>query len=231
VAVRLENIMTLRCVIAASLFLAGALAPADDHKLETITRGPEGLSPAIAKLVDANGHRISGPDGPMIEIWLLKSVQVKSGFKPTFTQMYPFSPGQLIGAMRINKGVEYSDFKGQQMAAGTYTLRYGLQPQDGNHVGTSETYDFLLALPAKGDTRTATIKNFQELAEISAKAAGSTHPAIFSLLDPEEVEGKAKLEQDGFTEHWVLNFAGKARADQKAVTLKVRLVVVGQSEG
>lgn len=230
-AVRLENVMILRCAIAASFFLTGTLALTEDHQLETVTKGPEGLSPAIAKLVDARGHRISGPDGPMIEIWLLKSVQIKAGFKPTFTQMYPFSPGQLIGAMRINKGVEYSDFKGQQMAAGTYTLRYGLQPQDGNHVGTSETYDFLLALPAKGDVKTATIKNFEELAEISAKAAGSTHPAIFSLLDPKEVNGKAKLEQDGFTEHWVLNFGGKAKSSRKAVELKVRLVVVGQSEG
>ncbi|MFP6765490.1 MAG: hypothetical protein VB858_17815 [Planctomycetaceae bacterium] len=223
--------MTLRCVIAASLFLTGSLARTDDHKLESIKQGPKGLSPAIAKLVDVNGHRISGPDGPVIEIWLLKNVQVKSGFKPSFTQMYPFAPGQLIGAMRITEGVEYSDFKGQQMAAGTYTLRYGLQPQDGNHVGTSETYDFLLALPARGDLKTTPIKSFDELAEISAKAAGSTHPAIFSLLDPEEVDGKAKLEQDGFTEHWVLNFAGKARSSQKAVDLKVRLVVVGQSEG
>lgn len=222
--------MSLRCLLTASLVLVTCLAQADEHKLSTVKKGPEGLSAEIAKLLDNNGFKISGPDGTLVEIWLLKDVPVQEKFKPTFTKQYPFQPGQLLGAMRISQGIEYTDFRGQEMAPGVYTLRYGLQPMDGNHVGTSETYDFALALPAKSDKKTDAIKDFQELAEISAKAAGSAHPAIFSLLDPAEVEKDAVLEENDF-EHWVLSFTGKGKAKEKNVDLKVKLVVVGQSEG
>jgi hypothetical protein len=233
---RLEKLMTLcrfvsRSLLAASLILAVSFVQADDHKLSAVKKGPEGLSPAIAKLLDPSGHQISGPDGPVVELWLLKGIELKEKFKPSSLQQYPLNPGQLLGAMRISKGADYTDFRGQQMKPGTYTMRYGLQPQDGNHVGTSETYDFMLALPAKTDVKTTPIKTFEELAEISAKAAGSTHPAIFSLLDPETASKEAKLTQDDFTEHWILSLASKAKAKDKAVDLKIRLVVVGESEG
>ena len=223
--------MTFRSLIATALILAPAFATAGDHKLKSVAKAPEGLAPVIAKLVDPAGHQIVGPDGAVIEIWLLKSVPVKPGFKPNFTQFYPFQPGQLLGAMRIPKGTEYTDFKGQQMQPGTYTLRYGLQPMDGNHVGTSETYDFILALPAKADTKTDAIEDFYELSEISAKSAGSTHPAILSLLDPAKVAKEPKLEEDSFTEHWILSFTAQGDAKGKKAELKVRLVVVGQFEG
>ena len=221
---------TLRCLLSVSLLLGASLAVADDHELESVDKAPKGLSPGIAKLLDPAGYQITGDDDPLVEMWLLKSLSVKPKFKPNFTQMYPFTPGQLVGAIRVAEDVEYADFRGQAIKAGVYTLRYGLQPMDGNHVGTSETYDFLLALPAKFDQKPDTIEGFEELSEHSAKAAGSTHPAIFSLLDPSEVK-KKKLEHDDFTEHWILSVIGKGKADDKDVDVKVRLVVVGQSEG
>ena len=219
-------------VFAACLLTSVAAVRADDeHELETIDELPKGLSPAIEKLVNPEGFRVVGEDGPVADVWLLKDLAVEPGFKSSLSKLYAFKPGQLIGALRIADGVEYTDFKGQEMKAGTYTLRYGLQPMDGNHVGTSETSDFLLALPAAIDTKVDAIATKEELSEESAKAAGSTHPAIFSLVDPKRASRKAKLEFDDFTEHWILSFTGVAKEDEKSVKLKVRLVVVGQSEG
>lgn len=227
--------MTIRILLAAALLVSGfstfSANAADEHTLKPVKEGPKGLSPDIEKLLDPVGHQIHGADGAVVELWLLKSLPVKAGFKPNFTQFYPFTPGQLLGALRVPKGAEYMDFRGQQISAGTYTLRYGLQPMDGNHVGTSETYDFILALPAKIDQKPATIEDFYKLAEQSGKAAGSTHPAIFSLLDPAEASKEPKLEQDGFTDHWILNFSGKGDAKGEKSDVKVRLVVVGQFEG
>ena len=222
--------MILRCLLSVSISLGASLVFADDHELKTVDEAPKGLSPAIEKLLDPAGFQIAGDDGAVVELWLLKSVAVKPKFKSSFSQMYPFMPGQLLGAIRVGDDVEYTDFRGQAMKTGTYTLRYGLQPMDGNHVGTSETSDFLLALPAKIDTKSDAIGSFDELAELSAKSAGSTHPAIFSLLDPKKVKKKPKLEQDDFSEHWILSLVGKGKEKDKDVDLKVRLVVVGQSE-
>lgn len=227
--------MTIRILLATTLlvsaFSTNAAFSADEHHLKKTSTPPKGLSPEIDKLLDPAGHQITGENGALVELWLLKSLPVKPGFKPNFTQFYPFTPGQLLGALHVPKGAEYMDFRGQQISSGTYTLRYGLQPMDGNHVGTSETYDFILALPAKIDTSPETIKDFYKLAEHSGKAAGSTHPAIFSLLDPAEASKEAKLEQDSFTDHWILNFTGKGVAKDVKSDVKMRLVVVGQFEG
>ena len=225
--------MTIRILLTAALLVvsgfAGAVS-ADDHKLKAVKEVPAGLSSEIEKLINAAGHQIHGADGAVVELWLLKSLPIKSNFKSGAAQLYPFTPGQLLGAMRVPKGAQYTDFRGQEIASGTYTLRYGLQPEDGNHLGTSDTADFILALPAKIDTKPATIEDFYELSERSGKAAGSTHPAIFSLLDPAKAGKESKLDEDKSADDWVLTFTAKGNANGKAMEVKIRLVVVGESE-
>ena len=221
----------IRCALFFTLALSVSAVRADDHTLNAAKTVPQGLSPAIAKLLAAEGFQVAAKKGAVVEIWLLKEVALKPDFKPGFTQMYPFASGQLLGALVVPEGAKFTDFRGQAMSPGTYTLRYGLQPMDGNHVGTSQTFDFMLALPAKGDVGTEPIKTFAELAKISAKAAGSAHPAIFSLLDPKAAEEKPKLVHDRPTDHWILSFAAKGKAADKSVDFKVRLVIVGQFEG
>ena len=223
-------LMTVRSFTLAAILLSSSLTLADDYDLEELKETPEGLAPAMAKLLDVEGFRITGEKGPVVDLWLVKGVEVKPNFSPTFSQAYPFTPGQLLGALRVPKGGEYHDFRGQTLKEGTYTLRYGLQPMDGNHVGSSETYDFILALPAKSDTKLEPISMAKELAGHSAKAAGATHPAIFSLLDPSDAGRRAKVEQDSKTKHWILGLRHKGTADGKSETVKIRLVVVGESE-
>ena len=105
-----------------------------------------------------------------------------------------------------------------------------MERRGSDHLGTSEIADFILALPAKIDTKPATIEDFDKLSEHSGKAAGSTHPAIFSLLDPAKADKETGLKQDGSSDHWVLNFTGKGIAKGKKSDVKVRLVVVGESD-
>ena len=226
--------MPVRLLLAATLLVATSLPTrteaADDHQLKSVKEGPTGLAPEIEKLLDPVGYQINGSDGPVVELWLLKTLSIKPAFKPGVSQLYPFVPGQLLGAMRVPKGAHYTDFRGQEITSGTYTLRYGLQPEDGNHLGTSDTADFILALPAKIDIKPDTIKDFYDLSERSGKAAGSTHPAIFSLLDPAKAGKDAKLDEDKSADDWVLTFTAKGNANGKAMEVKIRLVVVGESE-
>lgn len=223
--------MPLRAwAFVAVCLLANSFAAAADHKLEPVKGLPDALAPDVAKLISPQGHQIAGPKGAIVEVWFVDNVAVKDGFKPSLSQMYPFQAGQLVGAIRVAKGADFTDFRNQQIKPGVYTLRFGLQPSDGNHVGTSETADFLLALPAAADTKTDNISNFNALAKSSAKASGATHPAIFSLVDPKKAADTAKLEKQG-DDHWVLNAVLNGKAKDQAVPVKVRLIVIGHSEG
>ena len=85
--------------------------------------------------------------------------------------------------IRYPDGSKPNDFRGQALKPGTYTLRYGLQPDDGNHLGTTESgvRDFLVGCPPDKDTSPKRIEEIKDVFKMSASVAGGTHPAIFLL--------------------------------------------------
>ena len=225
--------MHVRPLFCLTLALAIGIGTAvrAEHKLEPVKQAPAGVSKDVAATLGETGQKVTGPDGAVATVWLAKSVEVKPNFKPSLSVKYPFMPGQLIGVIEVAEKSGMTDFRGQEIPAGTYTLRYGQQPQDGNHIGTSELADFLLALPAKGDTSAKPIAGFDELSEKSAKTAGSTHPAIFSLLPAEKGDKDASVTHDSNTEFVILNVTVNGKDQDKSVSVPMRVVVVGVSEG
>ncbi|MDB5384398.1 MAG: hypothetical protein JWM11_44, partial [Planctomycetaceae bacterium] len=156
----------------------GILSAAEAHKLEVFKGAPpKGLSEKIAAQLGENAYRVIGPKGPVCEIWLVKEMPVKDEFKTTLQVKYPLTPGQLLGAVHLPTSGAELDFRGQELPAGVYTLRYGQQPQDGNHLGTSDVSDFGLACSAELDQDPATIPGIKDLFKLSAKASGTAHPA------------------------------------------------------
>lgn len=207
--------------------LAGA-KPA--HTLKPLDKAPEGVSDVIAAAVDPNGYRVAGPDGPVCDIWLGNNLDVKPNFQPTLSIKYPFPQGVFLGVLRVPEGSEFTDFRGQELESGVYTLRYGQQPMDGNHIGTSELADFVLAIPAEDDKEPFPINFVQQLHTKSAAAAGTMHPAIFSLLPPEGVEKQANLQHDEEHEFWILNAAGTTESNAKKMPVVLRMVVIGETD-
>lgn len=195
---------------------------AQDYKLEKVSTLPEGLPAEVAQAISKEGHRVTGPQGPMIELWLAKEIAAKKDFKQTLNVKYPLQPGQFIGVLQVVPGTEFTDFRRQVIVPGLYTVRYGQQPQDGNHVGTSDFSDFLLALPAKDDTSTKPIGKVKDLQALSISASGTAHPAILQLLPPEEgAAAEPALKHDEAKEFWTVQLSGGTPA------VPFNLVVVG----
>lgn len=161
--------------------LTVATAQAQDKKVETFKGGPPAdvLSAEVAQALSEEGVKISEGSKTLAEFWFRKEIPAKAGFTATASVLYPFQPGELIGVVRFNSSHE--DFRAQQFRKGVYTLRYGQQPVDGNHVGTSDTLDFLLLLPAKKDTSPDKMDAFK-MGTLSTEVSGTTHPAILSML-------------------------------------------------
>ena len=55
--------------------------------------------------------------------------------------------GTLVGAVKIEK--DFRDIRGRVVKAGTFRIRYGIQPANGDHLGVSPYRDFLLFLPLR----------------------------------------------------------------------------------
>lgn len=215
----------LLALFAVSLLPLPLLAA--DHKIEKLDEPApkEGLAPEIAALLSHTGFKvIRGESRVVCEVWLCKEWPVKEA-KPTGDLLYPFQTGQVMGVARYpRKG---SDFRDQDIPSGLYTLRYGLQPVDGAHVGTSPTRDFLLLTPAEKDTSPDIIANFKTLSKASAQTTGTSHPAILSLQKLSDAKEPLAIRHQEEKDWWIVRFTGKTKAGEKSSDQAVELVMVG----
>ncbi len=209
-----------------SAFVAG-----EEYKLAPLDEAPADLSSEVAAQINPQGFRVSAGDKVTCDLWLVKEAKLKPKFKPTQQVKYPFMPGELVGAVRFPEVQDVNDFRGQKIAAGTYTLRYGQQPNDGNHLGTSEIRDFLLACPPKVDQTPARVEMVKELFKLSAEAAGTAHPAIFLLSPPREEPKAPAVVTDEEKKQVLVGVSVPAKEGEKTVQVQLLIVVVGKSEG
>ena len=185
------------------------------------------LSAEIAETLSPTGVKITEGEKTVAEFWFRKEWPIKPGFTPSASVLYPFNQGELIGVVRFGSSGE--DFRMQQFRKGVYTIRYGQQPVDGNHVGTSDTLDFLLLLPAKKDTGVANLDPFK-MVTLSTEVSGSTHPAILSMLAMTDAEAKLPaVAHDSNREFYSLQVSNPAKADGEAKPLKIEFVFDGHS--
>ncbi len=223
----------IRVVTCAFICLIGAAVcqAAEPYSIAPLKEAPTGLAPQILERLETTGYRISGKD-VVCDLWLVKEATLKAKFQSTEQVRYPFAPGSLLGAMRFPETAEPGDFRGQNIKPGTYTLRYGLQPNDGNHLGTSEVRDFALCCPPKEDMDPKPVTPMTALFKLSAKSAGTTHPTVFLLAPPPEAShGEPSVKMNEEKHQLVISVNANGKSGDKAVKFPLELVALGKSEG
>ena len=114
-----------------------------------------------------------------IELWWTRSLAVREGATtPAWSDVVE---GTIVGAMRL--GSAWSDIRGYTIRPGVYTLRFALQPQNGDHMGISPNREFLLPAPAADDTSAAPV-GYDGAVELAKKASRRAHPASISIDPP-----------------------------------------------
>jgi hypothetical protein len=112
-----------------------------------------------------------------LTFWWAKEIPLKAA-APAWSDV---PEGTLVGAVKIEK--DFRDTRGRVIKAGAYTLRYGIQPANGDHLGVSPFREFLLLSPAKQDADPAP-PSHDGLVDLSKQTIGGSHPAVWSLDPP-----------------------------------------------
>jgi len=133
--------------------------------------------------------------------------------------------GALVGAVRLNAA--HNEIRGRSIKAGVYTLRYALQPSDGNHLGASPHPEFLLLSPAAADTSAGPLGH-DGAVNVSKRTIGLSHPAIWSLDPPIASEMPLALHKNDAGMTAVIFELPVARDGKAAGTLRFGLVLVGE---
>jgi hypothetical protein len=197
-------------VIASSVALA---AP----KLETI--GPctdASVAEAVRAALSPQGYRVTFNDGSTVELWFRNQLSTLAvAAAKDSGGIYNLPESALVGVVRFAKPAR--DYRGQTVASGVYTLRYELQPNDGDHLGTAPTRDFVLAIPAAADTDPAASYKFEPLVELSRKTTQARHPSPWNLVSP-DAKAFPSVYDDGES-HIIL--AAKVKTDKGEMPLAI----------
>jgi hypothetical protein len=195
---------------------------------------PAAVAPEIRSILGDQGFRILDEQGKTYaEIWLRRAIpsSEKPG-GPKGAVQFPFlKEGELLGSLQFaNEGHDYRD---QSITKGVYTMRYGLQPVNGDHLGVSTYRDYSLLLPASKD-KSLVAPPRKQLEERSAESAGTSHPAVFIMLMAPAGASKtaASIIRDAEKDTWsvVLPLALEVKGQSESVVHPVRIVVDGAAQ-
>jgi len=165
--------------LALSLLVLIAVGPNFSAKVEKVDP-PEKLTSSIRKLLDEQALIIRHGDDVVMRIWFRGHIPVKATeeqFKNGLTYR-EIPEGTLVGVLEFP--AKFIDYRKQELPAGVYTLRFAIQPDIGDHTGTSPNPEFCLLCPASDDRVVEEIEK-KKLIELSSKVNEGRHPAVLLL--------------------------------------------------
>jgi hypothetical protein len=166
----------------------------------------------VKSALEQQGYRVTLSDGTVAnEVWFRKD-----------------GPGlnaaAMVGVITFPK--DGKDFRGQDVKAGSYTLRFAKIPEDGDHLGASPTPTFLLLIRPDEEAEPADDLTFKEVTKMSAKTSGTNHPSPMNLADTSAQKEFPAVATNGMG-HEVFFVKLKTKAGAE---VPIGLVVKGRTE-
>jgi hypothetical protein len=200
-------------------FLLAATALFAQYKAQPSGDPPaEAAAPLLATLNKAGTKIVADNGSTYVEVWLRSTMPSGPNTGESSVTLPTIPPGALLGVLRF--AAKGTDRRGQNIAPGVYTLRYGNYPVNGNHQGVAPQRDFFVLVPAALDKSADAMTDFDALIDLSRKASATPHPAVLSFwkADADDKPGLAKQgEKD-----WVLT--------TNLGDTKVSIILIGKVE-
>lgn len=147
---------------------------------------PEGVAAEITEVLQGKAVQLKDDDTPVIEIWLRNEVPLKEQPEEPRRALRSISQGTLIGVMAVHE--DRRDYRDDELAKGVYTMRFVLQPQDGDHLGTAIYPYFVALIPVEKDQTVKGISDYDAVTEASGEGTATEHPRVISLRPGEGSE-------------------------------------------
>lgn len=207
-----------RFILCLTLAVSAVFA---QYKSEPTGAPPSELASAIGQSLEQHGTKIVSSDGKVYcEVWFRTSLPAGPKSAEESVTLPTIPHGTLLGAIRFP--AQAADRRGQSIKPGVYTLRYSLQPLNGDHLGVSPQRDFLVMVPAADDKDMNATPAFDALMAMSRKASGTPHPAVLSMWSTSSGDSAPNFAKQGDID-WVLN--------TKIGTTPVSVILIGQVQG
>lgn len=161
---------------------------------------PTELAASIRDALSPESLQLTSAEGPVIELWLRKDVPLERKPQDPEDALRAIQEGTLLGVVRFT--TDRRDFRDDRIAAGLYTMRFVLQPQDGDHMGTAPNPYFVLLTAADADTGLDAPKGHDEVVKLAQQ--NLKHPRSLNLRPAEDTDGQFPRTGEGFDDTRIL---------------------------
>lgn len=185
---------------------------------------PKVIAPELAKVLGAS-YKVTGTDGKEIaNLWIRDAIPVTGMDEPPLYSA--MEEGTFVGVLEI-KSDDMTDFRDQKLSPGIFTMRLGIQPSDGNHMGVAPFPEFLCLSPAEQDKTLAPIAH-EDLMKLSKEVAGTGHPTVI-FMQPffEKPSETFPHVNENESANIVVNVMAKGEREGKAVDFPIGIIIVG----
>ena len=176
------------------------------------------LAPKVMQLLDG--------DKPVFEFWLVKKLPLSAKPASAGKALDGLKTATLLGAVHVP--ADRRDYRDDELHAGVYSMRFVLQPQDGNHLGTAEYNYFAALVPAKLDPKPDGITDYKALVQASSKETATEHPVILSLRPASSEAGESPKLNAPAPEHKSLRVKIPAQAGEEKTSVTFEIVYEGK---
>ncbi|GEM_PF-507356 len=183
----MRNILYLAFVLF--LLPVSALQAGDLTLKVTEKTPPKEISPALQQELQPKAIQLLNGDQPAFEFWFVKEVGLKSAPASPDKALNAIKEMAFLGAVAVSTEGR-RDYKDNEIPTGVYTMRFGLQPQDGDHLGTADFSTFAILVSAKYDSKPDAFANFKALTKASSKDTSTEHPIILNLRPTSTTDAK-----------------------------------------
>jgi hypothetical protein len=228
---RFPTLIAVTLTVCGSLWNSALVWAADAGKLAVATdKPPDEVAEPIRAVLDGKVLRIAASDKPFFEFWLRKELPLAQKPEAGQLDIGTIPEGTILGILKVS--AERRDFRNEEIPPGVYTLRFGVQPEDGNHLGVAPTRTFALLIPAKADTKLDPIDH-KDLMKVAAKINAVKHPSNLNLQSAPDQSGQfprlAEL-NDGQHKVVLLQFPAHLESSGEKTTLTFALVYEGTGQ-
>lgn len=223
---------TVLAGLVSALIAVMPVAKAADLSAKAIEKSspPQELDESIRKLLQERSVQIVDGSKTVYEFWFVREVPATAKPASAAKALDTLKQTTLLGAVAVSKSAR--DYRDDDVAAGIYTLRFSLQPQDGNHLGTAEFPYFAVLIPAKIDSKAGGIKDYKAMVKASSKETSTDHPVIFSLFPKSGSDAPAAKLNQPAPEHksFSIRIPAKLTGSEDKAEIAFELIVEGKGK-
>jgi hypothetical protein len=218
--------MNLRALVSFCVLISTGPAVAEFLVRCSEKTPPAELGSSIRESLQHKSVQVMDGGQPVYEFWLRKELPLKSVPGSPAKALESVPEATLFGAVMVHG--KRRDYRDDEINPGVYTLRFGLQPEDGDHLGTAPFPFFLVMIPAKSDDSLDGIKAYKPMVKASGRNTASGHPNILSLRPPGSAEGEWPRLTEPEAEHRAVVLKIPARPPGAAAPTELGLELVVQ---